>query len=445
MRARQGERVQNGRAISVFGLGYVGSVTAACCASLGFRVTGVDVHPGKVAKLASGQAPIAEPGLDTLLKEQHALGRVHASSDSAAAVQATELSIVCVGTPSLPSGALDLSHVEAVTREIAAAIQAKSGNHVLVFRSTMLPGSTRKLCQEFLGDLVNSGRLKVYFFPEFLRQGSALADFLDPSLSALGAASAGEQPDSLLEGLIGPDTAIAAYEEAELLKYACNAFHATKVAFANEIGRIGKSISIDSARVMDLLCSDTRLNVSPYYLRPGTPFGGSCLPKDVSALCVFARTHDTSAPLLDSLMSTNERHLQSLLELVERTGSRRILLLGLAFKAGTDDLRGSAMLELAAALLLKNFQVLIFDPLVSSQQLIGANERFARLRLPNLASMLTQDLVAAIADSEVIVASKKCVAPETLRPLLTNHHHVIDVNGWTELAALTPNYEGLCW
>lgn len=437
--------VQTGRAISVFGLGYVGSVTAACCASLGFRVTGVDVHPGKVAKLASGEPPIAEPGLDTLLREQHALGRIFASTDSAAAVRDTDLSIVCVGTPSLPSGALDLSHVESVTRQIEAAIRSKDGEHVLVFRSTMLPGSTRRLCRKILGDVIESGRLKVYFFPEFLRQGSALADFLNPSLSALGAASPEEQPDPLLRGLIGAETAVAAYEEAELLKYACNAFHATKVAFANEIGRIGKSMEIDSARVMELLCQDTRLNISPYYLRPGTPFGGSCLPKDVSALCVYARTHDTSAPLLDSLLSTNERHLQFLLELVERTGSRRVLLLGLAFKAGTDDLRGSAMLELAAALLLKDFQVLIFDPLISSQQLVGANERFARLRLPNLASMLTEDLSDALACSDVVVASKKCASPETLRPLLTAGHHVIDVNGWPELAELSPSYEGLCW
>ena len=435
------------RAISVFGLGYVGSVTAACCASLGFRVTGVDVHPDKVAKFAAGEAPIAEPGLDELLREQQLGGRIFGSTEASAAILETDLSIVCVGTPSLPSGALDLRHVEAVTRQISEALQAKTQPHVLIFRSTMLPGSTRRLCQNLLRTPIESGRLKVYFFPEFLRQGSALEDFLSPSLSALGAAEAGESPDPLLAGLIGPGTAVVAYEEAELLKYACNAFHATKVAFANEIGRIGKSLSINGSRVMELLCEDTRLNISPYYLRPGTPFGGSCLPKDVSALTVFARSQETSAPLLDSLLPTNERHLQSLLELVERSGSRRVLLLGLAFKAGTDDLRSSAMLELAAALLLRDFEVRIFDPLVSSPQLIGANERFARLRLPNLATVLIkeQDLPMALACSDVIVASKKCVPLDTLRPLVTERHHVIDVNGWPELAELAPNYEGFCW
>jgi GDP-mannose 6-dehydrogenase len=238
---------------------------------------------------------------------------------------------------------------------------------------------------------------------------------------------------------------VVPFEEAELLKYACNAFHALKVSFANEIGRIGKSMALDSARVMKLLCQDTRLNISPYYLRPGTPFGGSCLPKDVSALSVFARNQETSVPVIDSLLPSNERHLQALLGMVEKRGSRRVFLLGLAFKAQTDDLRGSAMLELAAALLLKDFSVRIFDPLVSAKQLVGANERFARLRLPNLASVLTTDLAEAMENSDVIVASKACVSLETLRPLILQRHRVIDVNGWPELATLTPNYEGFCW
>jgi GDP-mannose 6-dehydrogenase len=267
---------------------------------------------------------------------------------------------------------------------------------------------------------------------------------LEPSLSVIGAEHPEQALPLALQNLLPVATGVVPYEEAELLKYACNAFHALKVSFANEIGRIGKSMALDSARVMRLLCQDTRLNISSYYLRPGTPFGGSCLPKDVSALSVFARNQETSVPVIDSLLPSNERHLQALLEIVENRGSRRVFLLGLAFKAQTDDLRGSAMLELAAALLLKDFTVRIFDPLVSAKQLVGANERFARLRLPNLASLLTTDLKEAMENSDVIVASKPCVDPEILRPLLRDRHCVIDINGWPELANLAPNYEGFC-
>ncbi len=431
--------------VSIFGLGYVGSVTAACFASQGASVIGVDVHAGKVAEMSQGVPPISEPGLAELLGAQHRLGRVQATRDAFDAVRETEISIVCVGTPSLPSGALDLSHVELVTKQIAEAVSQKSVPHILIFRSTMLPGSTRSFLQGVLQQAVSSGKLSVFFFPEFLRQGSALQDFLEPSLSAIGAENPDQALPLALQNLLPIGTDVVPYEEAELLKYACNAFHALKVSFANEIGRIGKTMSLDSARVMSLLCRDTRLNISPYYLRPGTPFGGSCLPKDVSALSVFARNQETSVPVIDSLLPSNERHLQALLEIVENRGSRKVFLLGLAFKAQTDDLRGSAMLELAAALLLKDFTVRIFDPLVSATQLIGANERFARLRLPNLTSILTTDLAEAMETCEVIVASKPCVAPERLRPLLREQHHVIDINGWPELAALTPNYEGFCW
>ncbi len=430
--------------ISVFGLGYVGSVTAACLASRGCPVIGVDVHPRKVELINSGRAPIAEPGLDELMAKHHEAGLISATTDAALAIRETEVSLVCVGTPSTASGDLDLTYVEAVTRQIADALSQSEGSHALIYRSTMLPGSTRRFAEKYLSDLIETGRVSVYFFPEFLRQGTAIEDFRNPSLSAVGtyAADGSVKP---IQGIVDEGTGVTDLETAELLKYACNAFHAVKVSFANEIGRIGKAAGIDSSQVMELLCADERLNISPYYLRPGNPFGGSCLPKDVSALRLFARSHNVAASTLNSLLESNQEHLEHLISIVERTGKRSVALLGLAFKAGTDDLRGSALVELAAALLLKGFQVRIFDPAVAPENLLGANERFANLRLPLLDTLLTENLEEAVASAEVLVVSKRCAEIEALAKWVTPDHHVIDVNGWRNLGTLPSQYQGLCW
>lgn len=431
--------------VSVFGLGYVGSVTAACLAERGCRVIGCDVQGEKVDQVNGGAAPIGEPGLDELIQVHRDSGRLEATTEAKRAVRDSEVSLVCVGTPSTASGGLDLRFVESVAAEIASAIREKEGAHAVVFRSTMLPGSTRQLAEAHFGDLIEAGRVQVYFYPEFLRQGSALADFRDPSLSAIGLLEDGG-PTEPIAGILDAETEAVPLESAELLKYACNAFHATKVSFANEIGRIGKSLGIDSTRVMELLCRDERLNISRYYLRPGTPYGGSCLPKDVSALSQQARTLGVAVPTIDSLQESNRRHLESLIDRVEQAGSRRILLLGLAFKAGTDDLRGSAMLELAAGLLLRDYQVRIFDPEVAPRNLVGANQKFAEARLPALETLLVDDLEGELgAGAQTLVVSKACVPIDELESRLTPEHHVIDVNGWADLAKVAPSYEGLCW
>ncbi len=431
--------------ISVFGLGYVGSVTAACLAERGCRVIGCDVQAAKVEQIRAGEAPISEPGLEALIRTQLDAGRIDATTDAGAAVAGSEVSLVCVGTPSTASGGLDLRFVEAVAGEIAAGIREKEGRHAVVFRSTMLPGSTRRLANDHFGDLIESGMVDVFFYPELLRQGSALADFREPSLSAIGTFQEGNPTDSIA-AILDPDTEAMPLESAELLKYACNAFHATKVSFANEIGRIGKALGIDSTTVMAQLCRDERLNISPYYLRPGTPFGGSCLPKDVSALSLQARALNVAAPTLDSLLDSNRRHLESLIERVESAGAREVLLIGLAFKAGTDDLRGSAMLELAASLLIKDYTVRIFDPDVAPRNLIGANQRFAAAKLPALETLLVHDLESALAASrQTLVVSKACADLAVLARGLGPSHHVIDVNGWPGLAEVAPSYEGLCW
>jgi len=432
--------------ISIFGLGYVGSVTAACLASRGHDITGIDVQSEKVAQINSGKAPISEPDLDALIHEQVEAGRLRATDDPEAAAS-TDVSLVCVGTPSTASGELDLTFVDSVCQQIVDMLESSGKTHCLVFRSTMLPGSTRQLAGKHFQPYIDSKKLSIYFLPEFLRQGTAIADFRDPSLSAVGVldlpneGEVGEPVASILDD----DTEVVELETAELLKYSCNAFHAAKVNFANEIGRIAKSFNADGSRVMELLCSDHRLNISSYYMRPGNPFGGSCLPKDVSALTHFARSLSVDVPTLDSILRSNRSHLEHLIKLVEQTKQRSVVLIGIAFKSNTDDLRGSSLVDLANALILKNYKVTIYDPLVSPDSLIGMNKLVASTKLPSLDTLLKSDLTDAVPEEGTLVVSKPCAKLEDLRPLLSDKHHIVDVNGWRGLEDLPGHYHGLCW
>lgn len=430
--------------VSVFGLGYVGAVTAGCLSARGHPVIGVDVAPQKVEDLARGKPPIIEPELEARLASGVASGRLRATTSAAAAVAETEVSLVCVGTPSTVSGNLELGFVRQVTREIVAAASAKPGPHALVFRSTMLPGSTRTLVEEFASDLVARGQLSVFYYPEFLREGTAVKDFEHPSLAAVGTATGAPPPAALLD-LFGQDLAVVSWESAEMLKYACNAFHATKVTFANEIGRLARGLGVDGAAVMEILCRDTRLNISPYYLRPGNPFGGSCLPKDVRALVHHARQTGSSVPLLENLLPSNERHLHSLLELIAASGQREIVLLGLSFKANTDDLRESAMVEVAQHCLGRGYAVRIFDPQLNLAALVGANKRVIDTRMPHLATLLHPDLASALGGGGLVVVSQKCAPIEQLERVVTPNHQVLDINGWPELRRLPSSYQGFCW
>lgn len=431
--------------ISVFGLGYVGAVTAGCLARSGHQVIGVDVQQQKVDDLNSGRSPIIEPGLDEMLSAAVAGSRLSATTDAADAVRRSDVSIICVGTPSLASGGLNLEFVRKVCGQIAEALSGSAKRQAVIFRSTMLPGSTRSLVTEFFADLIHAGRLRVCYCPEFLREGAAVRDFIEPSLAIIGTADGRPPEGGEAEELIGGSPAILAWEGAEMIKYACNYFHALKVGFANEIGRLCKRLGEDGSRVMDVLCSDTKLNISSYYLRPGNPYGGSCLPKDVSALNSLARQEGVNVPLLSSMTATNQAHLDLLLKLVTSKGRKRIGLLGLAFKAGTDDVRGSHMVALAETLLAQGFQVRIFDPGISIGRLIGANEIEIHRRMPHLADHLVADPLEVIRQSDVIVASQKCIGIESLRDAANGDQHIIDVNGWPELKDLPCKYEGLCW
>ena len=431
--------------VSIFGLGYVGAVTAGCLAELGHAVTGVDVQSSKVDAFNSGRSPIVEPELDGLLQAARADGRLTATTDAAAAVAATEASIICAGTPPPESGRLNLDYVRKVCEQIAAALRASGKPHVLIFRSTMLPGSTRQLVRDFLADLQAAGQVKIYYCPEFLREGTAVRDFREPSLAVVGTHDGAEPESSEARQLLGGSPAVLAWEGAEAIKYSCNYFHALKVGFANEIGRLCKFLGVDGGRVMEVVCSDTRLNISPYYMKPGNPFGGSCLPKDVSALLSFARQEGLNLPLLDSTLDSNQAHLDLLLKRITARGARRIGLLGLAFKADTDDLRGSPMVAVAETLLGRGYELRIYDPNLQLSRLVGANEAEIQRRMPHLASLLRDDPREVIETSELIVASQKCVPVADLALWARPDQAVLDVNGWRDLAGLAWQYEGLCW
>lgn len=431
--------------VSIFGLGYVGAVTAGCLAEKGHRVLGVDAQPGKVDAFNEGRSPIIEPELDGLLRGAREAGRLRATMDGREAIAETSVSLVCVGTPALSSGRLNLDFVRKVTQQIGEALAEQGKEHTLIFRSTMLPGSTRQTVEEFLGGLIGSGRVRVFYCPEFLREGTAVRDFREPSLSVLGTRDGGAPEDPAVATLFGGGPEVMNWEGAEMIKYACNYFHALKVGFANEIGRLGKALGVNGARVMEVLCRDTTLNISPYYLRPGNPFGGSCLPKDVSALGSLARMEGVSLPLLDGTLASNSAHLDALIKQVTQHGCRRVGLLGLSFKSDTDDLRGSPMVALAETLLGRGYELRIFDPQLNLSRLTGANEAEIQRRMPHLASLLRGSAEEVAAASELLVVSQRCADLESLRPHARPDQRVIDVNGWPALEGLPWRYEGLCW
>ena len=428
--------------ISIFGLGYVGSVTAACLSEKGHEIVGVDVNPEKVALINRGDPPIFEPELGQLLEAARIGGRLRATTDAADAVMATDVSIVCVGTPSLDSGGLDLRHVREVCRQIADAYAKKDGRHILFLRSTMLPGSTRSLAMTYFQPHLDTGRLTLVYCPEFLREGTAVADFRAPSLAVLGSSDG-----TNLEGceeLIGKSEWLS-WEASEMVKYACNYWHAVKVAFANEIGRLAKSAGADGRLLMSTLCKDSVLNISSTYMRPGNPFGGSCLPKDVSALTCFAGEKSMMVPLLSSVMASNLAHADALKRVVLESATGPILIIGLSFKKDTDDMRNSPMLALAEGLISQGHEVLIYDPFIKKSALVGANLAQISRRIPHFEKYLTEDLDCAMASAHTVVVSHPVVGIDALRKGISRGAVVIDVNGWPELAGLDCSYQSICW
>ena len=437
--------------ISIFGLGYVGSVSAACWARNGHRVTGVDIDPLKVEMLASGRSPIVEPRMSELVAEAHQASRVCATTDGVAAVRDSDISFVCVGTPSLRNGKLDVSHLEHVTREIGGALKEKKSHHVIVLRSTILPGTTESLVIPILQSA--SGRragadFTVCYNPEFMREGTAVADFLEPPYTILGA----QNPEHLLLLLQLYDSTPGLRFEttipvAEMVKYVSNVFHAVKVSFANEIGTLCKHFEIDTEAVIRIFTSDTKLNISPAYLSPGFAFGGSCLPKDLRALSHRARELDVTLPLLEALIPSNTEHLNRAVEAVLRTGKKNLSLLGLSFKAGTDDLRASPQVELVKRLLGEGCQMRIWDQEVSLGRLAGSNRQYIEEAIPHIGSLLSTDLEQVIRSAEVVIIGNKSARREQLSDYLGPGQIVLDLVNLDH--SYRPNsssaYQGICW
>jgi GDP-mannose 6-dehydrogenase len=395
--------------ISLFGLGHVGTVCAACLAECGHTVIGVDKTQATVDLVHSGRSPIIEPDVDGLLRQAVDAGRLTATMDAAEAVGASELSLICVGTPSRPDGAVDLDAVEAVTAEIGRAIRKKSGRHIVVVGSTVLPGTTRQIILPRLVEASNKmpGRgFSVAFNPEFLREGMAVEDFRNPSKIVVGAldGATADQVLSLYTGLPGARISTE-IETAELVKYVDNSWHALKVAFSNEIGLISKTLGIDSHEVMRIFCEDERLNISRAYLRPGFAFGGSCLPKDLRALTHLTRKFDLALPLLDHILESNDMLIERGVGWVMERGNRRVAVLGISFKSGTDDVRESPFVELVARLVGNGCEVRIFDASVRLSRLTDANMRYLLRVLPRIADLMVPSISDAVSWAETIVVT----------------------------------------
>lgn len=417
--------------ISIFGLGYVGCVSAACLAADGHDVLGVDTNETKVALFNAGLSPIVEPGLDTLIADQRGFGRLRATSGADAAVADTEMSFVCIQTPSAANGSLDLRFVIRVAEEIGAALRLKPGFHVVVFRSTMLP---RTMEDKVLPVLAKASGKRpgidfgVAYHPEFLREGSAIADYRHPPKTVIG--STDDRSADLVAALYaGVDAPLVrcGLRTAELVKYADNAFHALKVAFGNEIGAVCRATGVNSHELMEVFCKDTKLNLSATYLKPGYAFGGSCLPKDLRALAYLARSLDVQVPVLDGTLASNLVHKQRALAMVMAIGKKRVGVLGLSFKDGTDDLRESPTVELVEQLIGKGFSVRIFDPHVSVSRLTGANKAYIDRELPHIASLLVEDLSALVLQSDIIVATKRAPQYADALKLLHDDQTIVDL------------------
>jgi GDP-mannose 6-dehydrogenase len=435
--------------LSILGLGYVGCVSAACFAKDGHEVIGVDVNPTKVAIINSGKSPIVEPGVGELIEQVVSEGRLRATTETAEAVMNSEISLVCVGTPSNSNGSLDLTYVKRVCKEIGSALEAKKERHTVVIRSTMLPGTIHDVVVPALE--VYSGKkagrdFGICINPEFLRESTSLKDFYAPPFTLIGADD--EETAMLVKRIYnGVDAPVhtVPVKAAEMVKYACNCFHALKVSFANEMGNIAAAMGIDSHIVMEIFCKDTKLNLSPYYLKPGFAFGGSCLPKDLRAMSYKAKELDVEAPVLQATMQSNLLQVRKAVDMVLETRKKKVGILGFSFKAGTDDLRESPMVALIETLIGKGIHLAIYDRDVSLAKLFGANKEYIEREIPHISQLMRPNIDEVLEHSEVIVIGNGASEFREIEGRLHSDQRVIDLvrvfgekttGGW---------YRGICW
>lgn len=436
--------------ISIFGLGYVGAVSLACLSRDGHNVIGVDIDSTKLDLIMAGKTPVVEEGMVDLMASVATSGKVTVTTDAQRAVLDTEISLVCVGTPSAANGSQDQGAILRLAKEIGLAIGKKEKPHVVVFRSTLVPGTVedvlRPIIEEQSGKKDGTGFF-LCFQPEFLREGSSIRDYDKPPFTVVGANHA--YPIDQLRALFGHlpckflDTSV---RSAEMMKYCCNNFHALKITFANETARLCEALGVDAFEVMDLVCQDTQLNISRAYLKPGFAFGGSCLPKDLRATTYLAKTHDIEIPMLAGILPSNRLHLDHALEKILATGKRKIGFIGLSFKTGTDDLRESPLVTLAEQLIGKGMQLSIFDPEVHLARLLGANRSFIEKHLPHIGEMLRPDIAGVIHDSDLIVVG---LSGADVASLLASHCRseqvLLDLVDLPNRVAIRADVQGLCW
>ena len=435
--------------ISVFGMGYVGIVLSACLADNGHNVIGVEINPAKVKMINEGYSPIIEEGISELVKAVVEKEKLNCVEDSHTAVHASDVSFVCVGTPSRPNGSINLAYLQRVSREIGAALATKSEYHLVVVRSTILPGTMEEMVIPLLEDASGkqAGRdFGVCFNPEFLREGSSIKDFYDPPYTIIGCTDkkAAKMLGELFSMLQAPLYEVP-MKVAEMVKYANNTFHAVKVIFANEIGNISKQQGVDSHIVMDLVCKDTKLNLSPYYMKSGFAFGGSCLPKDLRAILYHSRRLDLHLPMLESILPSNEKQVDIAYNMIARIGSRKVGVLGFSFKEGTDDLRESPMVELIEQLIGKGFQIKVHDRFVSLANLQGANRAYIESTIPHISSLMVESVDEVLEDCDVVVIGNKSPEYKDVFEKLRDDQIMIDLVRIVGEKTTGDQYQGIAW
>jgi GDP-mannose 6-dehydrogenase len=436
--------------ISIFGLGYVGVVSLACLARDGHTLIGVDLDRHKLDLMRQGKSPIIEPGLPALVSEVVASGRVEVSDDANYAIANSEISFVCVGTPARPNGSQDLTSVTRLAGQLGDALKRKPEYHLIVIRSTVLPGTVEDVLKPIIeqhSSKQSDREFGLCFQPEFLREGSSIRDYDNPPYTLVGTES--DRPTKLLESIFGhlPCEFIrTTIRTAEMLKYACNAFHALKITFANEMGRLSQALGVDSHTLMDLVCRDKRLNISPVYLKPGFAFGGSCLPKDLQALLQAAKVSDVAVPMLSGIPTSNQIHIEKALDVILATGKKSVGMIGLSFKTGTDDLRESPLVVLAERLIGKGARLQIYDPQVYFSNLFGANRQYIEKTIPHIASLMCEQYEEVVQESQVIIVginSEELI--QKLYTLVNKDHFVLDLVNITDKERLPCAYRGICW
>ncbi|PKH07919.1 nucleotide sugar dehydrogenase [Moritella sp. Urea-trap-13] len=434
--------------VSVFGMGYVGAVCTACLANRGHQIIGVDVVQEKVDIINAGRSPIVEEGLEELLLKGVKSKKISATINALDAVMQTDISFVAVPTPSKPNGDLNLGYVQNVCKQIGEAIKVKGCHHTVVIRSTVLPGSVMGVIRSELESATGMTAgvdFGLAVNPEFLRESTAIDDYDHPPMTVVGCLDevSAQQLTELYSDLDAP-LFIESIETAEMVKYTCNVWHAIKVTFANEIGSIAKASGVDGRKVMDIICTDTKLNISAYYMKPGFAFGGSCLPKDVRALNYRASQLNVKHPLIASVMESNENHVKNVFHIIENTGKKRVALYGLSFKPGTDDLRESPHVELAEMLLGKGYTVKIYDENVSYAKIHGSNKEYLENKIPHISSLLQQSKEDMLHSSELVIIGNSDKSFHALLEKISEHHVVLDLCGLIK-GKSDDHTQGICW